>query len=113
MSLDSIEYLVFLPLAFLLYWAVPDRKNTVRNCVLILVSYAFYAFADLRFCGLLALMTVTTYLAGRMMHVFCHGKYAKVLAAANVSFCLAVLCAFKYLGFFVAQVSSLLGVGGG
>ena len=34
MSLDSMEYFFFLPVAFALYWAVPARKNTLRNALL-------------------------------------------------------------------------------
>lgn len=34
MSLASMEYFFFLPVAFALYWAVPARKNTLRNALL-------------------------------------------------------------------------------
>ncbi len=109
MSLDSINYLYFLPVAFALYWAMPARMNTVRNCVLILLSYCFYAFADWRFCGLLALVSAMTYVAGKLMHTFHGGKYAKGIATLNVVACLGILCLFKYLGFFAEQIAPLIG----
>lgn len=111
MSLDSINYLYFLPVAFALYWVVPARMNTLRNCVLIALSYAFYAFCDWRFCGLLAFISLATYAAGRMMHTWQQGRYAKSIATTNVVVCLGILGVFKYLGFFAEQIAPLIGGG--
>ncbi len=43
MNLDSISFLLFLPLAFAIYWAIPTSCNKARNCVLIVLSYIFMA----------------------------------------------------------------------
>ena len=77
MSLDSLNYLFFLPVAFALYWAIPKRMNALRNCLLTVMSYVFYAYADCRFCGLLAVVFLATYIAGRVMHGWRGSEYAE------------------------------------
>ncbi len=111
MSLDSFEFLLFLPLAFVLYWAIPAKANGSRNVMLVALSYAFYGYADWRFCLSLLAMTVSTFLAGRWMYRLCGGKYAKAVTTTNVVLCLGVLGIFKYLGFFVQQIEMALGGG--
>lgn len=112
MSLDSIEYIFFLPVAFALYWTVPARKNTLRNALLVVLNYAFYAFADVRFCGLLALVSLLTYASGRAMHTLWGGRRAKAIAITNVAVCLGILFVFKYYGFFASQIAPLIGADG-
>lgn len=109
MSLDSFEFLLFLPVAFILYWMIPAKAVKGKNVMLVALNYAFYGYADWRFCFLLLAMTICTYLAGRWMYRLQVGKYAKVIATTNVVLCLGVLGIFKYLGFFVQQIEMALG----
>lgn len=111
MSLDSFEFLLFLPVAFILYWMIPAKAVKGKNVMLVALSYAFYGYADWRFCFLLLAMTTCTYLAGRWMYRLQGGKYAKTVATSNVVLCLGVLGIFKYLGFFVQQIEMALGGG--
>lgn len=106
MSLDSFEYLLFLPLVFVIYWAIPSRCNRWRNLFLVVASYAFYAMIDWRFCGLLFALSLVTWLMGRWMH---RGNHACSIATFNIVLCLLVLCYFKYAGFFVGELSRLVG----
>ena len=48
MLFNSIEYLFFLPLVFLLYWLV-CRKNRSRNLLIVAASFVFYGWWDWRF----------------------------------------------------------------
>lgn len=106
MSLDSFEYLLFLPFVFVIYWAIPSRCNRWRNLFLVVASYAFYAMIDWRFCGLLFALSLVTWLMGRWMH---RGNHACSIATFNIVLCLLVLCYFKYAGFFVGELSRLVG----
>lgn len=106
MSLDSFEYLLFLPLVFVIHWAIPQGNRCWRNLFIVVASYVFYAMFDWRFCGLLFATSFVTWLMGRWMH---HSRHARLIAAANIIFCLLVLCYFKYVGFFVSELSHLIG----
>ena len=70
MVFNSIEFAVFLPIVFLLYWFVCGRGARWQNLLLLIASYVFYAFWDWRFLGLIAFTTLTTYASGLLI-----GKY--------------------------------------
>lgn len=110
MSLDSFEFLLFLPLVFFLYWAIPKKYVSVKNLYLIIVSYLFYGFADWRFCLLLFGISAVTYLSGKYIYKIGGGKKrSRWILIFNITFCLLVLCIFKYLNFFAEQFAGLLG----
>ncbi len=112
MSLDSLEFLLFLPVAFILYWMIPSGAVKGRNVMLVALSYAFYGYADWRFCLLLFAITVCTFLAGKWMFRLKEGRFAKTIVTINVAISLGVLCIFKYLGFFIEQFKAAIGGGG-
>ena len=78
MSFTSLTYLLFLPLVFAAYWAT--RRQLLRNAVLVVASYFFYAWWDWRFCGLMLGSSLIDYVAaigiegsaskGRRLQVF-------------------------------------------
>jgi alginate O-acetyltransferase complex protein AlgI len=61
MSFISWQYLLFLPLIFLLYWTLSGRK---RLLLLLAASYVFYACWDVRFLALVMATTVIDFLCG-------------------------------------------------
>lgn len=64
MLFNSIEFAVFLPIIFAIYWLL--RKNFKwQNIFLLLASYVFYAWWDWRFLGLLVGMSFLSWLGGR------------------------------------------------
>ena len=109
MNLDSISFLLFLPLAFAIYWAIPTSCNKARNCVLIVLSYIFYGCADWRFCLLLLAVSLLTYAASSVMYRWHGGRHAKSITIAHVTMCVVVLGVFKYFGFFAEQVIAICG----
>jgi len=104
MQFDSLEFLVFLPLAFMAYWLMPSARW--RNVTLIVASYLFYAYADARFTLLLAALSLMAYLAGR--HILSGGRHKKAMLSAAVMACLLVLGVFKYFNFFADSFVSLV-----
>ena len=70
MLFNSIEFAVFLPIAFLLYWFVCGRSARWQNLLLLIASYVFYAFWDWRFLGLIVFTTLTTYASGLLIGKF-------------------------------------------
>ena len=63
MLFNSFEYLVFLPVVFLLYWFV-FRQLRWQNLLIVVASYVFYGWWDYKFLLLIALTTLLSYLSG-------------------------------------------------
>lgn len=72
MLFNSLDFAVFLPLVFLLYWFVFHRSVRLRNAFLIAASYFFYGWWDWRFLFLIVFSTAVDYLValrlGRRRH---------------------------------------------
>lgn len=64
MLFNSLEFLIFLPIVFFIYWI--GFKNNIKgqNVTLLIASYFFYGWWDWRFLGLLALSTFLDFLYG-------------------------------------------------
>jgi D-alanyl-lipoteichoic acid acyltransferase DltB (MBOAT superfamily) len=61
---NSFEFLLFLPIVFLLYWFVFQKNLKVQNAFLLLASYVFYGWWDWRFLGLIILSSAVDYWCG-------------------------------------------------
>jgi len=60
MLFNSLAYAIFLPIVFLLYWALPQRW---RWTILLAASYYFYMSWDARYIVLIVFTTVVSYVA--------------------------------------------------
>ena len=67
MLFNSIQFFLFLPLVFMLYWVLQKQKLAWQNGLLLVASYYFYACWDWRFLFLLMFSTGLDYFAGLMM----------------------------------------------
>ena len=67
MLFNSIDFWMFLPAVLVIYWVIPPSARAFRNGFLLLASYAFYAYWDIRFLGLILLSTAVDYTAGWFM----------------------------------------------
>ena len=65
MLFNSIEYLFFLPLVFLIYWAIKGRR--VQNLFVVAASFFFYACWDWRFLSLIIFTILSSWGAGLVM----------------------------------------------
>jgi D-alanyl-lipoteichoic acid acyltransferase DltB (MBOAT superfamily) len=63
MLFNSIEFALFLPIVFLLYWFVFKRLRW-QNLFLVVASYVFYGWWDKSFLLLIAFTTLCSYLSG-------------------------------------------------
>lgn len=55
MTFQSLEYLIFFPIVFILYWTVFRRSKNLQNGLVVAASLVFYGWWDWRFLGLLLL----------------------------------------------------------
>ncbi len=131
MLFNSVNFLIFLPIVFLLYWFVFQKNLKLQNAFLLFSSYVFYGWWDWRFLGLIIASSAVDYWCGLQMAV--HSKQSKVdsanweLPTANwkswfrgrklyltisLTFNLGLLAFFKYFNFFIdsaADIISILG----
>ncbi len=102
MLFNSIEFLVFLPTIFLLYWTVFNKNQKYQNILIIIASYVFYGWWDWRFLLLILLSTLVDYYVGQCIYRHKdHQKKARYWLWASMAFNLGLLGVFKYYNFFI------------
>lgn len=103
MLFNSIEYALFLPLVFIIYWSFSKSWKT-QNVLLILFSYLFYSFWDWRFLSLIIISTLTDYHVGKKIFDSGNEKKRKMLLLASITINISILITFKYLNFFIDEI---------
>lgn len=108
MLFNSLEFLVFLPIVFLLYWFV-FRTRKWQNLLVVVASYTFYGWWDWRFLFLIALTSICSFASGWLIeHYEGHRQRQRWVSAANIVLNLGILGVFKYYNFFVENLDALL-----
>lgn len=108
MVFNSIEFAIFLPIVFLLYWFVFNRSLRIQNLFIVIVSYIFYGWWDWRFLFLIAFTSFCSWGSGLLIKKYSDdGRKAKTVSAANITLNLAILGAFKYYDFFAASFADV------
>ncbi len=97
MVFNSVEFLIFLPIVFGLYWCMA-RWVRWQNLFIVIASYVFYGWWDWRFLALIALTSVASYASGVLIEQ--HRGHGKIISAANIVLNLLILAFFKYFNFF-------------
>ena len=108
MLFTSIEFFVFLPIVFALYWLL-NRHTRWQNLLVVTASYVFYGWWDWRFLLLIAFTTLCSYFSGLLIGA---GRWRKTALWGNIAINLAILGLFKYYDFFAAELATLLGCSG-
>lgn len=73
MLFNSIEYLFFLPLVFLIYWVIgyakvkDSLKLRLQNAFVVIASYVFYGWWDWRFLILIAFTSFCSWGSGLLI----------------------------------------------
>lgn len=112
MTFQSLEYLIFLPVVFILYWTVCRGSKTLQNGLIVAASLVFYGWWDWRFLGLLLLTAFSTYIAGRWMGRTDDENKRQWINVGAIVINIGILFFFKYFNFFVqsfADAFSLFG----
>ena len=98
--------LAFLPLCYAVYAVTPGIK--AKNVILLFFSLIFYAWGGPALVLLLAGMTFVCYLGARLMEGA--GNRRRLWLTLTLVICLGLLAVFKYTGFFLSSIQSLLGL---
>lgn len=101
MLFNSIDYIVFLPAVFILYWTIFNRSVKTQNIFLLVSSYFFYSWWDYRFLSLIIFSTVIDYFLGLKISKEKFHRNRKLLLICSICINLGVLGIFKYYNFFI------------
>jgi alginate O-acetyltransferase complex protein AlgI len=104
MLFNSIEFLVFLPVVFALYW-LAGRSTKTQNVLIVVASYFFYGWWDWRFLGIIALSSLLDYAVGLGLGRTQAPMARKALLATSLILNLGALAFFKYFNFFADSLA--------
>lgn len=128
MLFNSIKYLFFLPIVFLIYWAIgyarinDSLKLRLQNAFVVIASYVFYGWWDWRFLILIVFTSYCSWGSGLLIeknaqnNTECLRGGQNVLFArkfwltANIVLNLGILAIFKYYDFFVSEFGHIFGI---
>jgi len=109
---NSLDFAVFLPIVFIIYWFVASRNIKVQNFFILCASYVFYGWWDWRFLSLILFSTVIDYYIGLKLGSNSNATHRKVLLAASIFANLGLLGFFKYYNFFLQNFISAFSIFG-
>lgn len=98
MLFNSLNFSVFLPLVFILYWFVANNNLKLQNILLLISSYFFYSCWDWRFLGLLLFSSLLDYYTGIKIFI---SKNKKKWLLLSILINIGILVIFKYFNFFI------------
>ena len=104
MLFNSLQFALFLPVVFLVYWLL---RRTLRwqNLFVVAVSYLFYGWWNPLFLLLIAFTSLCSYLSGLGLERY--GRHRKWFLWGNVVVNLLVLGVFKYYDFFAQSFADV------
>jgi alginate O-acetyltransferase complex protein AlgI len=100
MLFNSIDFLIFFPIVFLLYW-IFTKNLTLRNIFILIASYIFYGWWDWRFLFLITISSFVDYYIGKRLGKENDDKKRKLLLSLSLLVNLGFLMYFKYANFFI------------
>ena len=105
MLFNTFEFAIFFTIVFSLYLML---NHKMQNWMLLVASYFFYGWADVRFLSLLLLSTVIDYVCGIKIEDAQDPKIRRRYLIGSVVANLFLLGCFKYFNFFIDNMQYLL-----
>jgi len=94
MLFNSLDFAIFLPIVFVLYWFVFQKNLKLQNFLIVAASYVFYGWWDWRFLTLILFSTLVDFSIGYLL------KNEKTIARRKVFLWISILVNLGFLGFF-------------
>ncbi len=101
MLFNSLEFLIFLPVVFILYWFVVHKKLRSQNFLILVASYVFYGWWDWRFLSLIIFSSTVDFLIGVSLSKTEKIRARKLLLTSSILVNIGFLGFFKYYNFFL------------
>ena len=105
MLFNSIDFAVFLPIVFAVYWLLQKGTLKWQNLFLALMSYLFYGWWDWRFLSLILFSTIVDYSIALLLLKHTKQSIRKLLLWVSISVNLGFLGFFKYSNFFIDNLA--------
>lgn len=102
MLFNSLAFAIFLPIVFLMYWALPSKY---RGALLLIASYYFYMSWNVKYVVLILFTTIVSY--GCAIWMEAKPERKKICIYTALISCLGVLFVFKYFNFFMSSLQRL------
>lgn len=112
MLFNSLSFALFLPIVFILYWFVGQRRLLLQNVLLLVASYYFYACWNFQFLFLLIFSTLLDYYSGLKIESSTSTQARKFWFWLSIGINLGFLGVFKYFNFFVDSIQDVVSVFG-
>ena len=106
MFFNSLDFAVFLPIVFILYWFVFNKSLKAQNFLVAVASYVFYGWWDWRFLSLILFSTLVDYVIGVSLGKEQNLNKRKILLWISILVNLGFLGFFKYYNFFLDNFKS-------
>lgn len=100
MLFNSIDFALFFPIVFLIYWFVTNGNQKLQNGFILLASYVFYGWWDWRFLSLIAFSSFVDYFVGMALGRQENQRKRNLLLWISMGINLGLLGFFKYYNFF-------------
>ena len=113
MLFNSIDFTIFLPIVFILYWFVFNKSIKNQNVLIVLASYVFYGWWDWRFLTLILFSTVVDFTIGKLLYKETKTTNRKALLWTSIIINIGLLGFFKYYNFFVENFTDAFTFFGG
>ena len=101
MLFNSIEFVIFLPVVFFIYWFVLNKKSSYQNIFLLIASYVFYGWWDWRFLSLIIISSFVDFFVAQKIQKAHKSRNKKILLTISILINIGFLGFFKYFNFFV------------
>lgn len=101
MLFNSLDFAIFLPIVFFLYWFIFNRNLRLQNLLLVVSSYVFYGWWDWRFLSLIVFSTVVDYFISIGIKSSTNEKARFKLLWVSIIVNIGLLATFKYYNFFL------------
>lgn len=101
MLFNSIDFAIFLPIVFVLYWFLFNKHIRLQNALIVVASYIFYGWWDWRFLSLILFSTLVDYTVGRKLKHEAKPFNRKILLWISILVNIGFLGVFKYYNFFL------------
>lgn len=109
MNFNSLEFILFLPCVVFAHWLLPHKY---RWMILLAASLYFYMSWNVALGGLLAAITLTSFICGRLLEICKKQWQRKSVLLLNLIICLGILIFFKYADYITQSVISVLSLFG-
>lgn len=112
MLFNSLEFAIFLPIVFVIYWFLERKGINYQNAFILIASYFFYGWWDWKFLLLIFFSTILDFFLAKAIYSSQRKKTKWIYLLTSLIFNLGLLIFFKYYNFFLDNFIDLFTIFG-